>query len=192
MTEPTIICPKCSNEIRLTESLAAPLIDATRRQFEQRLSAKDEEIATREQALRERERAVVESTRALDQQVAEQVAVQLRAERARVSAEEAGKARRQLAADMEAQARQVAELQEVLKSRDLKLADAQRAQAELIKKQRQLDDEKRELDLTVEKRVQGSLVEVRQKALREAEDGLKQKVMEKIRPSPRCSGPSRS
>ena len=179
MTEPTIICPKCSNEIRLTESLAAPLIDATRRQFEQRLSAKDEEIATREQALRERERAVVESTRALDQQVAEQVAVQLRAERARVSAEEAGKARRQLAADMEAQARQVAELQEVLKSRDLKLADAHRAQAELIKKQRQLDDEKRELDLTVEKRVQGSLVEVRQKALREAEDGLKQKVMEK-------------
>lgn len=179
MTEPTIICPKCSQEIRLTESLAAPLIDATRRQFEQRLSAKDEEIARREQTLREKELAVVESKRALDQQVADQVATQLKTERARVSAEEAGKAKRQLASEMESQARQLVELQEVLKARELKLADAQRAQAELIKKQRQLDDEKRELDLTIEKRVESSLVDVRQKALREAEDSLKQKVMEK-------------
>lgn len=179
MTEPTIICPKCSQEIRLTESLAAPLIDATRRQFEQRLSAKDEEIARREQTLREKELAVVASKRALDQQVADQVATQLKTERARVSAEEAGKAKRQLASEMESQARQLVELQEVLKARELKLADAQRAQAELIKKQRQLDDEKRELDLTIEKRVESSLVDVRQKALREAEDSLKQKVMEK-------------
>lgn len=179
MTEPTITCPKCSNEIRLTESLAAPLIDATRRQFEQRLSAKDEEIAKRELSLREKERAVLESQRALDQQVADQVASTLKAERGRVSAEEAAKAKRQLASELETQARQVAELQEVLKSRDLKLADAQRAQAELMKKQRQLDDEKRELDLTVEQRVQSGLVEVREKALRDAEDSLKQKVMEK-------------
>jgi len=27
MTEPTIICPKCKTEIKLTESLAAPLIE---------------------------------------------------------------------------------------------------------------------------------------------------------------------
>jgi hypothetical protein len=33
MTEPTILCPNCKTEIRLTESLAAPLIDATRSQY---------------------------------------------------------------------------------------------------------------------------------------------------------------
>ena len=38
MAEPTIICPKCKNEIKLTESLAAPLIESTRRDFEQRLA----------------------------------------------------------------------------------------------------------------------------------------------------------
>jgi hypothetical protein len=48
MTEPTIICPNCKTEIRLTESLAAPLIAATREQFEQQPSQKDEEIAKRE------------------------------------------------------------------------------------------------------------------------------------------------
>ncbi len=35
MTEPTIICPKYKTEIKLTESLAAPLTASTRLQFYQ-------------------------------------------------------------------------------------------------------------------------------------------------------------
>ncbi len=46
MTEPTITCPNCKTEIKLTESLAAPLIESTRRQFEQQLAQKDSDIAT--------------------------------------------------------------------------------------------------------------------------------------------------
>lgn len=34
MTEPIIICPNCRTEIKLTESLAASLIEATRRDYE--------------------------------------------------------------------------------------------------------------------------------------------------------------
>ncbi len=41
MTEPTIICPQCKTEIKLTESLAEPLIEATRKQFEKQLAQKD-------------------------------------------------------------------------------------------------------------------------------------------------------
>lgn len=48
MTEPTIICPNCHTEVKLTESLAAPLIAATRKQFEQQLAQKDSDIAKRE------------------------------------------------------------------------------------------------------------------------------------------------
>ena len=44
IAEPTIICPKCKTEIPLTESLAAPLLEATRRQYERKLSQKDKEI----------------------------------------------------------------------------------------------------------------------------------------------------
>lgn len=47
MTEPTITCPHCKTEIRLTESLAAPLIAATRQQFERQLGQKDEDIAVK-------------------------------------------------------------------------------------------------------------------------------------------------
>jgi hypothetical protein len=56
MTEPTITCPKCKTEIKLTESLAAPLIEATRRDFEKQLAKKETDISTREIALREKER----------------------------------------------------------------------------------------------------------------------------------------
>jgi hypothetical protein len=71
------------------------------------------------------------------------------------------------------------DLQEILKQRDQKLAEAQNAQAELIRKQRELDDAKRELELTIEKRVQADLREAREKARKEAEEELKLRVLEK-------------
>jgi hypothetical protein len=179
MTEPTITCPKCNTEIKLNESLAAPLIAATRKQFEQQLAQKDSDIAAREQAMRDKEKQLLEDKRKLDDQVADQVAAQLKAERIRVIAEESKKAKLASAAELENKARELIDLQEVLKSREQKLAEAQQAQAELIKKQRALDDEKRELELTVEKRVQSGLTEVRSLAKKEAEDEQKLKVMEK-------------
>ena len=177
MTEPTITCPHCKTEIRLTESLAAPLIAATRKQFEQQLSRKDDEIARREQGIREKEKEVTETRRTLDIQIADRVAAQLNTERVRVIAEESRKAKLASAAELENKARELTELQEVLKGRDEKLAAAQKVQAELTKKQRELDDARRELELTVEKRIQDGLGEVRAKARLEAEEGLKLKVM---------------
>ena len=81
--------------------------------------------------------------------------------------------------DLDQKTNEISSLQEVLKQRDIKLAEAQKAQAELIRKQRELDDAKRELDLTVEKRVQADLTAERDKARKEAEEELKLKVMEK-------------
>lgn len=179
MTEPTITCPNCRTEIKLTESLAAPLIQATRRQFEEKLQQKDSEVAEREEALRLKENAIADAKRQLGQQVADQVATKLQQERAQIIAEESRKAKQASATEIETKARELADLQDVLKARDEKLAEAQKAQAELIKKQRELDDAKRELELTVEKRVQDSLTEVRNHAKLQAEEEQKFKVMEK-------------
>ena len=179
IAEPTIICPKCKTEIPLTESLAAPLLEATRRQYERKLSQKDKEIEQREEALREKEKKVADAKRKLDQQVAEQVAEQVKAERSRIAAEESKKAKLLSAAEIESKSREVEGLKEVLAANNQKLAEAQKAQAELLKKQRELDDAKRELDLTVEKRVQENLSEVRTQAKREAEEAERLKVAER-------------
>jgi hypothetical protein len=177
--EQTITCPKCKTEFPLTESLAAPLIEATRQQFERKMSQKDDEIAKREKEVRDKEKLVVEERRTLDLKVAEQVADQLKSERAKVAAEESKKAKLASAAELETKAQELRELQDVLKIRDQKLAEAQKAQADILKKQRELDDAKRELELTIETRVQNGLTEVRSQAKREAEEGLKLKVAEK-------------
>lgn len=179
MTEPTIACPNCKSEIKLTESLAAPLIAATRKQYEQQLAQKDNDIAKREEAMIAREKQLADDKRKLQEQVENQVAEQLKAERTRIIAEESRKAKQASAAELERKERELADLQEVLHQNNTKLAEAQKAQAELIKKQRELDDAKRELDLTVEKRVQENLAAAREQAKREAEEHLKLKVLEK-------------
>ena len=175
MAEPTVVCPHCKTEIKLTESLAAPLLESVRRDYEQRLSQKDADVTMREQALAERAQSLEKAKATLDQQIAQK----LQQERVRIAAEEQQKAKLALGSDLDQKVKELNSLQEVLKQRDAKLAEAQRAQAELIRKQRELDDAKRELDLTVEKRVQANLTSEREKAKKEAEEELKLKVMEK-------------
>lgn len=179
MAEPTIKCPNCNTEIHLTESLAAPLLEATKRQFEQKLTQKDTEIAQREKAAKDKERELTDAKARLDEQVEDQVQEKLKQERIKIIADAEKKASLTVANDLEQKSRELESLQEVLKSRDAKLLEAQNAQAELLKKQRELDDAKRELELTVEKRVQESLEMTRQKAKKEAEDEQRLKVMEK-------------
>lgn len=175
MTEPTIICPNCKTEIKLTESLAAPLIEATRKEFEKRLSLKDADIAKRESAVREKEEALSKAKEAIDEQVEEKVKL----ERTQIISEEAKKARLAVASDLEQKSAELKNLNDVLNQQSEKLAEAQKAQVELIRKQRELDDAKREMELTIEKRIQEKLDTTRDQARKEAEEQLKLKVMEK-------------
>lgn len=175
MLEPTIVCPQCQTEIKLTEQLAAPLLATTRREFEQRLAKKDADVASREAALRAGEEAIAKARENLDDELAERV----RQERAKIVAEEARKARLAVAADFDTKTREIGELQQVLREREAKLAAAQQAEAQVIRKQRELDDARRELDLTVEKRIQEGLTVTRDQARKEAEEQARFKLMER-------------
>ena len=171
MNEPTIACPHCKVEIRLTESLAAPLIRATRK----KIAEKDAEVARRESAIHVQRAELARAVESAEQQVT----TRLRIERERIAAEEATKAQLLSATDLERKSQEVAHLQRELQERDNKLAEAQKAQAELTRKQRELEDAKHEMDRQIETRVQESLSDIQHKAKQEAEDALKLKVTEK-------------
>ena len=52
MGEPIIVCPKCHSDIPFgPKSLAAPLLAATRRDYERRIADKDRDIVERAEAL---------------------------------------------------------------------------------------------------------------------------------------------
>lgn len=179
MSEPTIQCPKCHTEFKLNESLAAPLIASVTRDYERRLAQQSSAFASKENALHEKERQIEQAQMNLNAQVAERVSEQVKSAREAIATEEANKAKL-LAQDAINSAKSEADtLKELLKSKDEKLAEAQSAQAEFLKKQRDLDESKRELDLTIEKRINEGLSLARDTAKKEAEDGLKLKLLEK-------------
>jgi hypothetical protein len=175
MTEPRIVCPKCKASMKLTESLAAPLIAKTRKQIEQQLAEKEREFAKREANLRNSQKAITQARQAIDTEVAKKV----QDERTTIAESEAVKARLALGAEIEQRDELLTQLQNSLEANNAKLAEAQQAHADVIRKTRELDDAKRELDLSVQKKVQESLSAVRNQAKAEAEDGLKAKVSER-------------
>jgi hypothetical protein len=173
--EPIILCPNCGTEIKLTESLAAPLIAETRKQFEIKLTNQQQKFDVREFAIKAKEQALENEKASLDAKIDELVKV----ERKKILDEEKRKAASLSSAEIEAKTNEITELQELIKQRTEKLAEAQAVQATLLKKERMLDDAKRELDLTVEKRVQENFSAVREAAKAEVEGELRLKVSER-------------
>jgi hypothetical protein len=157
MSEPTITCPHCSKEIKLTKALAGPLLDQAESNFEKQLADAKKDAASKI--------ALVQK----------EAAVQLSSERQKIAAEEQELAKQAAARDMEKKDRALKELESTLASQDMKLAEAQQAQADFLKKSRELEAAKREMELTVEKQIQAGLSTART----EAEDKVKLKVMER-------------
>ncbi len=175
MADPTLTCPHCHTTIKLTESLAGPLFEDARRKLEAQMASREREVAGRDAQLRAQAEALTQARQAIDGEVA----ARLERERARITAQETEKAQRLAALELSEKGRQLAELNDVLKQRDAKLAEAQQAQAELLRKERALDDAKREMDLTVQKQVRTELEAVRVHVRREAEEAHGLKLAEK-------------
>ena len=64
MNQPTITCPHCEAEITLTESLADPLIRATRK----KIAEKEVEIARRESAIGAKRAELAKAVELIEQQ----------------------------------------------------------------------------------------------------------------------------
>ncbi len=175
MTDPTLTCPECGTEIKLTESLAGPLLAATRSEFEAKLKEKDLALAGQRVKLKTEQDQIAKDRLALESQIEQGIA----SERAKITAQEQEKAKKLSALDIANKAREVDDLKSVLADRENKLADAQKQQASLMKQQRQLEDQKRAMDVTIETRVAQEAEIVRAKAKLDAENDMGLRVKEK-------------
>lgn len=151
MNEPIVICPKCKNEFHLTESLAAPLLAKLKNEYQQKLLQKDSEIEQRESEVSKKEKKI-------DDDIKEKVAKELVEERKRITNEESKRAKLLIREELDQKSREVSDLFEVLEEKDKKLVEAQNQQMELLKNQRALEDERREMKLAAEKHIQSELL----------------------------------
>ncbi len=127
--DPTFLCPHCHKPVPLTETLAAPLIDAARREALAEADRRTKDLARREEELRKAKASVEE-----------QVAQKLLEEKERVT-----KAAREIAlADVEAQMK---DLRDQLAGKASKLEEAQRQELELRNKARTLEEQQKTWEL---------------------------------------------
>lgn len=173
--EPQISCPHCKNDIKLTESLAAPLLQKTRAEFQQILDQQATAMEKREEDLRFKQSQLAHDRATVETQVSEP----LNAERAALVAQEAKRARSVLEFEMQEKDTKLKELADTLSSREAKLVEAQKQQAEFMQKERALEDKTRELELTIEKRTAENAEAIRSKARTDAEEAGRLKLAEK-------------
>ena len=91
--QPTVACPRCGTPVPLTEALAAPLLQATRVEYENKLRAQNDEFARQGDELGRKERAAAELAQQLERRETElkrkfeEARSEIAAQRAQVAAE---------------------------------------------------------------------------------------------------------
>jgi hypothetical protein len=179
MSEQTISCPQCGTEIKLTESLAAPLVATVRSEYEKKLREQATSVAEEREALSQREASLRVAKSEVQQQVDQQVEAKLALEKQALVQSEAARARQEVHDELVKQANDLADRDERLSELNAKLTVAQAAQAALLMKERELDDAKREFDLKLEQGIAARIAETRASALQEAQESLDLKIKER-------------
>jgi hypothetical protein len=168
MSDATLKCPQCGNEIPLTESLAAPMVAAVRSEMQARVDAAESAART---AKMDADLVKADIERDIEFKVLE------KAQEIRV--QEAAKAKQFVVDDFAREQGIAVQARQEAEQLRAKLAEAQKAQAEALRKERELDDRERELELTVERRIGEGVGAARDAARRDADEANRLKLLEK-------------
>lgn len=150
MSDVHIKCPKCGAEVPLTESLAAPMVAAVRNEMQAKVDAAERDVANA------KESAEIEMRRRVDA----------------MRIEERDAAKREAAESVRLVNAEIGDLR-------IKLGEAQQAQAESLRKERDLESRERALELTVQTRINQSLTLEREQLRREFQADNRLKLLEK-------------
>ena len=145
-----IECPKCHHKFELTEAISGPLVAQAQR-------AAQAEADARVEAARKEIEAEAQAKASLES-----------AEMIKMATQNVAEAKRECKAAADSE-----------RAMQEKLATAQAAQAEAMRKSRELDEQRRELELTIERRTTEGLAQAQAVAERTAEERLGGKLAER-------------
>lgn len=164
----TIICPHCSKEIPLTETLSHQIRESLRKEFEV-------EAREREAALTNREKQIAGQMKEIEtarSTISKQVAEQLKAEEAKLRQNAKAEAESAMQVDLK-------DLREQIAAKDQKLKESQDNELELRKKARELEDRQKSLELEVARKVDAERENIRQTAVEQFTEDHRMKDLEK-------------
>jgi len=166
--EKSIKCPECGAAIELDEVLTSQLREQLRKEASADLAKRRKELDKRESDLHDKEKGLDVAR----QEIQQEVQAHLEKARGEIAAEAQREAGEKVAGEL-------GELREQLADTKRKLDDSQKVEVNLRKERRDLEDQKRELELTVNRRLDEEREVIRQKAREEVVEERRLKEGEK-------------
>ncbi len=163
-----IKCPECGASIPLNEALTEQIESGLRTQIESDVNARNKDLDRESDYLKKRARELKKER----QQIDEQVQRQLTTERKQI-------AERERDIILAEQSEQTKNLTDELEEKRKQLSDANKLEFELRKQQRDLEDEKDNLELTVQRKLDEERKKIRAQALEQVEEEHALKLYEK-------------
>ena len=168
MNDPNILCPKCGAEIALSEAVSHRLRSELEADFEKQRNELNAAVTAREQKLRTGQEAL----EARAAQVAGEVARQLEAERRKLTGEAVHQAEAKLGTQLKDLQAQVGEQQS-------KLKEAQEAELNLRKQQRELESAKNNFELEVARKLDAERKKIADDARQQAVEAERLRLADK-------------
>ena len=176
-TNTDVTCPKCGAAVPFTEALARPFLEAERKKLEKdaleraaTLERRETEVDKKRQALAATEKNLKKQQGDIDHLVEER----LRAEREALTQEAIKKASSSYAAKLQSAEKELAE-------NKAKLAVAEKAELEARRQRREIETEKRNLELTVSRRVSEEREKIREEIVQEQTQLFQTELQDKER-----------
>jgi hypothetical protein len=171
----TVLCPECGAEVALTESLAAPLLEASKKEFERKLAEKNKELRDQASEMERRREALSAAEEALDATIQERV----KAVATGLTADAERKARALVEEEMAGQKAALEDAAKLVRSRTDALKDATEAAASLRREKAELEEEKLRLATSFEDKVGEELRKARVRYAAEYQSDLAKKLAAK-------------
>ena len=175
MNEPSITCPQCKSEIKLTESLAAPLVKQTEERYRRMLEEQQKKVDGERDKLRAEAETLQKAKDDLDATLRQRMAQ----ERRTIADEEQKKARASLQADLDAAKQEKEVVQTELAENRKKLADARTLELQLRQERQSLKEAQEQFDLDKQRAIDEAKAAIRAEASQKAEEQASLKLMEK-------------
>jgi hypothetical protein len=164
----SVKCPKCGENIPITETLHHQLTEQARAEMKRELASEQKTLVAKEKDLQTREARLVEA----EQDIEDRVAKKLFAQKAKLSKDALEKARSEVSLELK-------DLAADAEEKDRKLRAAEASELRLRKEKRDLEAAKKGLELTVARKVDTDRQRIREEALAQATEEHRLKDAEK-------------
>lgn len=168
MENQTITCPNCGKKIPLTEALYHQIKERIKKEFAEQVEEKEKELEKRKNLLDKEAQKLEDSRKTLEKELEER----LKAEKAKLMAEAKKEAMAAIEVDLK-------DLKEQIAEKEKKLEEAHKAELAIRKKMRELEDQKKSIDLEVARKIDAEREKIRQQALEAFSEEHRLKDLEK-------------